>query len=185
MDTKILRTLTSPDSVTGKRDCVFGAIVFPNYKPYEKYEEERLRHQRHHLVTMINRWDGRLGFPGGKVEPGESLAEALDREMQEEIGIPLPTSTGSWRWICSHELENVVVHLFTIDGTTLPYTNTPRKVMEAVTSAKHAISETCGAFMLHMADYALPTVLNSNMLASAVREELLEIKTYLNQRFGA
>ena len=32
---------------------------------------------------------GYWGFPGGKVEPGETLREALQRELHEELGITI------------------------------------------------------------------------------------------------
>jgi 8-oxo-dGTP diphosphatase len=38
---------------------------------------------------------GRWEFPGGKVEPGESDAESLVREVEEELGLPITVD----RWL--------------------------------------------------------------------------------------
>jgi len=180
-DASFPRELDSPLSIPGKRDAVFAAIVWTNFLPYEDYEDVKLRDQQHNLVLLVNRWDGRIGFPGGKVEEGESHLQALERELLEEVGFDVALNQGlepeALHWLCSHELEKVVVHLYVLHSGM-----SPRTALHSVSRADHALSETCGAFVLHLADYSLPTLKNSNMLASAVREELEALERYMQNR---
>lgn len=71
-------------------------------------------------VLLFNRWDGRVGLVGGKVDPGESLAGAVARESREEIGWSVPNDLlvreePSFRPLCTHEAEKIVVHAFEYD----------------------------------------------------------------------
>lgn len=48
-------------------------------------------------------------FPGGKVEPGETDAEALARECQEELGVAV--RVGELLWSTEHAYGDLVVEL--------------------------------------------------------------------------
>ena len=39
------------------------------------------------VVPRINTYEGKLSFPGGKVEQGESLRYAASRELREELNV--------------------------------------------------------------------------------------------------
>ena len=50
---------------------------------------EVLINQRSQPAQFAGQWE----FPGGKIEPGESLHQALARELKEELGIEVLAST--------------------------------------------------------------------------------------------
>lgn len=67
-------------------------------------------------VLMLRRYpDDReaagLGFPGGKVEPGESLADALPREFLEETGI----AVGFGAYLGVHLAGRFEIHAFAVE----------------------------------------------------------------------
>ena len=62
-------------------------------------------------------------FPGGKVEPGESDAEALVRECREELGIEL--LVGKCRWRGRHRYDDIEVELVLYEAEILRGTPAP------------------------------------------------------------
>jgi U8 snoRNA-decapping enzyme len=76
----------------GKLQCVFGVIYCTDAQPYKNYDHvgKEVQTLQIPLVLMQMRWDGQIGFAGGKVDEGENLKQALARELKEEIDFDVP-----------------------------------------------------------------------------------------------
>jgi U8 snoRNA-decapping enzyme len=89
-----------------KKNAVFLAIYVKEISPW-KYFKDEISRMKCPAVIMIDRWDGRIGFPGGTMEPDEPILDALKREIKEEIGINVkrdkvhPIASHEWK-ICTH-----------------------------------------------------------------------------------
>lgn len=96
------------DFYRNKTNAVFLAIYTTEISPW-KYFKDEISSMRCPAIIMIDRWDGRMGFPGGTVNEGEDLVAALVREVKEEIGISVKPD--KIHAIASHE-GKIVTHLY-------------------------------------------------------------------------
>jgi 8-oxo-dGTP pyrophosphatase MutT (NUDIX family) len=91
-----------------KKDAVFLAIYVEAISPWKYFKDEILKVECP-AVIMIDRWDGRMGFPGGTLNEGESLIEALVREIKEEVGITIKPD--KVHPVASH-ISKITTHLY-------------------------------------------------------------------------
>ena len=94
-----------------KKNAVFLVIYVNEISPW-KYFKDDIKSMRCPAIIMIDRWDGRMGFPGGTVDEGENLINALVREVKEEIGITVKPD--KVRPIASHEFK-ITTHLYGLE----------------------------------------------------------------------
>lgn len=91
-----------------KKNAVFLAIYVESISPW-KYFKDDMQHLKCPALIMIDRWDGRMGFPGGTVNENETLMSALVREVKEEIGITIKPD--QVHPIATHE-NKIVTHFY-------------------------------------------------------------------------
>lgn len=78
-------------------------------------DQQLLLTRRKADVHLPNLWE----FPGGKVEPGESLRDALKRELHEELGIRVQVFDEFYTTTHHYPSRSVDLHFFNcsiIDG---------------------------------------------------------------------
>lgn len=159
--------------VPGKKQMVFAVLYALDGQPWHAYEgaSERAKNLVIPTCLMINCEDGRIGFVGGAVDEGESLEEAIKREVKEEAGHNLITELEP---LIAHDLGEITAHVFMSGLTYEQLRELQRKAFDAV----HFGSEITGIFLPHLIDYegmggkgGLVEILKHSV-APKVREEL-------------
>lgn len=82
--------------------------------------------QRRPDVHQAGYWE----FPGGKCAPGETVRQALDRELQEELGIEVRAATPILRIAHAYPGRHVVLQVFRVEswrGTPRPCEGQPMR----------------------------------------------------------
>lgn len=104
----MMKRLEFAQNKDGKKEAVFLAIYVDAISPWKYFKDEILK-IKCPAVIMIDRWDGRMGFPGGTRNEGETILETLVREIKEEIGITVKPE--KVHPIATHE-SKLVTHLY-------------------------------------------------------------------------
>lgn len=131
--------------------------------PYDHYNKQ---------FGMIVRADGKLGFPGGKVEVGEDHLDALVREIREEVG-----------YIASKRYMNFLTEDHVRDGFySKCYIHNVQQAIkgyfEKMNSASHK-SESNGYIVFDAKPEVIDQIINMYPLAATVREELVKFREKL------
>lgn len=118
------------------------------------------------LFAAVMRWNGMIGFPGGMVEPRETLHQCAARECMEEINYRVDVE--KLKLFCSHKVNNNFnTHLFL-------YKLTPEEIYELQAQsgkAEHARLEGSGVIVYHSTKDSRANILMTPA-AKTVREEL-------------
>lgn len=82
-------------------------------------------------MSLPNLWE----FPGGKVEEGESLFDAIEREIQEELSCKVKANI-----VFAEEYEKVIVNLIGIKCSLIENLPTPGEHSKLIYLAKESLS---------------------------------------------
>lgn len=158
----------------GTDNAAFVILRTPHTKHYTRlgYQHISIR-----LIGLVHRWDGTWGFPGGKQEPGETLAETAVREMREEIGYVCDPDTLTL--VCSHVAKpGFHTHLYDLEVTV----DDIYAIQEGSLTSTHGRVEGGNCLVVaHGNCHGLDNLINHSPLAKTVKEELqwLMVNNYL------
>ncbi|WP_345974236.1 NUDIX hydrolase [Sulfurimonas sp. HSL3-7] len=170
------------NQTAGKKEAVFLAIYVEAISPWKYFKDEILKIQCP-AVIMIDRWDGRMGFPGGTRNEGESIMETLVREIKEEIGITVKPD--KVHPIASHEAK-IVTHLYGLKVMEIEFLHIYYHILNNFSRSillhayeegdeSHFMSEITGIKIVPLVEHAGKGINHfiGNHFAGSSREELL------------
>lgn len=154
------------------KESVFLAIVSP-LTLGEMYEE--LSGKIIPTVLMVNRWDGKLGFPGGFIDEGETPEEAIIREVFEELNITINSD------LLKYEGNINGKHFFVIHVSE----DFIKSIFSEIHLAKHFQQEITGLCNVHLENYGekgFQTFLKNSFSGTAL-EQLIDLEFKLKNSF--
>lgn len=135
--------------------------------PQEKKDAVFVCFKTDDQFLMIRRKDGSWGFPGGKVENGETHQKAASREVKEEIGVSFHYR--DMKASCSHKVNPFMTsHLFVKNVDKGFLLGCLISAVSGVASHSH---ETTGAALFNIKDFSTEGM----TFAPTVLEELKEM----------
>lgn len=165
-----------------KKNAVFLAIYVTAIKPW-KYFKDQIQSVECPAVIMIDRWDGRMGFPGGTCDEGETIIDALVREIKEEVGITVKPD--KVKPIASHEWK-IATHFYGLEVTEIEFLHIYYHILNNFSRSillhayeegdeSHFMSEITGIKIVPLVEHAGKGINHfiGNHFAGSSREDLL------------
>lgn len=129
-------------------------------------------------------------FPGGKLEPGESPAEALTRELREELGVEV---NAAWPWITRRHVyayATVQLHIHRVlrwhgephgrEGQRLRWVDPRSPAADPLLPANHGIMQALALprvyAITHATEYGIPVFMERLQTALASGVRLIQIR---------
>lgn len=132
------------------------------------YSDNYGEHEYDAKVLMTMRWNNNRGFLGGHVDEGETLREALNREVMEEGNFDITNK--EVEWLSSYDLNGFGIHCYVCKITPTEMDS----IRVNYTKATHAAEEVSGLLITNLKTGELNQNLLNGSFEATCRAELID-----------